>query len=450
MITFVTIVVLVLVLILNRLLFKKQITHLTLYAYGWAIYIILYDLRLMNYPEIKPVTWFVILATFFCYVLGIVTVFAARKVFNKNNNVFSEKRTHEFLIFKDGGQILVYAIYFFGLLGLYAAYHHWMELIAKFGSVTKVLLNANVIYSMRVSGEFEGSLPYLYTVAYVGVFLSAIYTAIKGRITFAALIPMIAVILKDTASVGRTGILFAFLLFFLTFFYTRYSILTIKTDKKQSRKGLIIGAIIIVLLAVSAVSLIKTFRGQIETYSATSRSLSKFKNSLFISPSIYLYFSSNPVVLNRYLIFEDENLMIGENTFLTFYNFISKFGVIDHPKFYPKGYFVPMWTNQATYLREIHADFGYFGLFIFPYFLGFICTFLWFKYFETYKIKYLTWYSFLSVIVAFTIMQMISRMAGFWIALLLILMSIPIIEWLSNYNYNRKKNKKLILFSLGK
>jgi uncharacterized membrane protein YiaA len=450
MVTFVTVIVLILVLVLNHFLFKKLINHLTLYAFSWALYIILYDLRLMNYPDIKSVTWFVILLTFFHFILGILTVFAARRIFNKNNDVFSEEKEDELPFAKDNGQVLKISIYFFGLIGLYAAYHHWMELIAKFGSITKVLLNANIIYSMRVSGEFEGSLPYLYTVAYVGVFLSAIYTALKERVTFVAIIPMIAVILKDTASVGRTGILFAFLLFFLTFLTTRYSISTIKTKKKLNRKGLIIGVIIIVLLAISAVSLIKTFRGQIETYTATSRSLNKFKNSLFISPSLYLYFSSNPVVLNRYLMFEDENLMIGENTFLTFYNFISKFGVIDHPKFYPKGYFVPMWTNQATYLREIHADFGYFGVFTIPYIMGFLCTLWWFRYFETNNTNYLILYSFLNMVVSMGIMIMITRMAAFWIALIILLLSIPVIEKLSVYNYYRLRRKKMILFSVDK
>jgi len=447
MITFVTIIVLILVVILNHFLFKKLINHLTLYAFSWAFYIILYDLRLMNYPDIRPVTWFVILITFFLFILGILTVFFARKVFNKNNDVFSITKENDFSFFKDDGQILKMAIYLFGIIGLYAAYHHWMELITKFGSITKVLLNANVIYGMRVSGEFGGSLPYLYTVAYVGVFFAAIYTAYKEKLTFAAVIPMFAVILKDTASVGRTGILFAFQLFFFTFFFTRYSLATIKTEKRKNYKGLIIGALIVIVIAVSAVTLIKTFRGQIETYAATSRSLSKFKNSLFISPSMYLYFSSNPVALNRYLISEDENLMIGENTFLTFYNFISKFDVVRHPNFYPKGYYIPMWTNQATYLREIHADFGYFGLFIIPYLLGFICTFYWFRYFETNKMKYLVLYSFLTMVVSFAIMLMITRMAGFWIAVIILLITIPIIDKLSFFNSERKKNKKQILLS---
>ena len=79
MITFVTIIVLILVVILNHFLFKKLINHLTLYAFSWAFYIILYDLRLMNFPDIRPVTWFVILITFFLFILGILTVFFCQK-----------------------------------------------------------------------------------------------------------------------------------------------------------------------------------------------------------------------------------------------------------------------------------------------------------------------------------------------------------------------------------
>ena len=343
--------------------------------------------------------------------------------------------------------MLKYAIYFFGFVGLYAAFHHWMELIAKFGSITKVLLNANIIYSMRVSGEFGGSLPYLYTVAYVGVFLSAIYTAHKEKLTFATLIPMVAVILKDIASVGRAGILFAFLLFFLTFFLRRYSILTLKRKNRINRRGILFSTFMFILLSVLAVTLIRAFRGQIENYNAASRTLGKYKTNLFISPSMYLYFSSNPVVLNRYLITADENKMIGENSLLPFYNLISKTGAVPHPDFYQKGFYIPIWTNQATYLREIHEDYGYFGLFAIPYLLGLMCTFYWFRYFETYKIKHLVILAFSNVVVSMGIMVIITRMAAFWIAVIILLITIPIIDKLSFFNSVRKKNKTKILLS---
>jgi oligosaccharide repeat unit polymerase len=444
MITFISILILFSAFVINRFLFHRFINHLMVYTISWVGFAILYDLRLINYSEISLYTWVIILMTYLCFVLGIVTVFIARKSLKKNNSLLTEPVNIEISLFKDDGQVLKLYIYVISAIGFFAAFHHWHELISKFGSITKVLLNANTIYSMRVSGEYSGSLPYLYTISYAGVFLGAYYTAYKEKLTLVAVLPIIAVILKDMASVGRAGILFAFLMFFLTFFTAKYALgRNIANQSKKNSRKLIIAALTVVLLSVLSVVAVKAVRGQVENYNATTRSLNKLKSSVFITPSIYLYFSSNQVVLSRYFFSEDEQVMFGENTFLTLYNFLSKFNVVEHPRFYPKGYYIPMWTNQATYLREIHADFGYFGLFFVPYFIGLITTFFWFRYLETYNVRYLVAHAFFNIIVAFSIFIVISRMAAWSIALLFLLFTLPYVERLSIFNANRilKKHK---------
>ena len=77
-----------------------------------------------------------------------------------------------------------------------------------------------------------------------------------------------------------------------------------------------------------------------------------------------------------------EHPRFGENTFAPIYGILARIKVVEPPDWFQRGYNVPMWSNTATYLREIHADFGYIGLALFPYLLGLVTTFFWFKLYQ--------------------------------------------------------------------
>ncbi len=439
MVTLFTITICVLVLFFNKFIYEKFINPLTIYTFSWSLFVILYDLHLMEYPELKGITWVIMFLSFVSFFLGIITVFMARSAKNKDNKIFKRKITVSFPILLDGGKSLRLFVWFCSILGLFAAFFHWWELIQKFGSIGGVLLNMNTIYSMRVSGGFSGSLPYMHAFAYIGVFYVAIYTAYYEKFHSFFVLPMVAVVLKDIATVGRANILFGFLLFFLVFFTMRHAMGRNLIKSKVNSRSLIIAAIVIAGIAIAAVSIVKSNRGIVENFNASSRTLNKFKKSLFISPSMYMYFSSNPAVLNRYFITEEENLRFGENTFFTVYNFVAKTGAIEAPKIFGKGYYIPMWTNQATYLREINADFSYPGLFIVPYLLGMLVTFYWFRFHETLKMGNLVMLTTLNVIVSFTVLVMITRMGILWVTVLGIAFFNPFVEKISTHYYNKQK-----------
>ena len=119
-----------------------------------------------------------------------------------------------------------------------------------------------------------------------------------------------------------------------------------------------------------------------ESYEGTSNELRQFKDNLIISPSLYLYLSSDVGVLSQYLRSEGTSYpemdytQFGQNTFLPVYNFLSKFGFIDRVSGYQRGYFIPMWTNTGTYIRELHADFGITGILLGPYLIGLLITWI--------------------------------------------------------------------------
>ncbi|MCP4970812.1 MAG: oligosaccharide repeat unit polymerase, partial [Arcobacter sp.] len=140
-------------------------------------------------------------------------------------------------------------------------------------------------------------------------------------------------------------------------------------------------------------------------------------------------------VLSKYFEKDRENVQFGENTFLPIYNVISKFGVIEHPAVYPRGYFIPMWTNAGTYLRDLHADFGYIGLFLGPYLLGLLASYFWIKFKSTGSLFYFVMLTYLYIIISFSVFYMITRAASWFVGFISLLIITPLLEkYLSNKN----------------
>jgi oligosaccharide repeat unit polymerase len=300
-------------------------------------------------------------------------------------------------------------------------------LIREFGSIISAVLQAGKIYRQGVEGEIKGVIPYIFIFSYVGVFFSGLYTAFKNKITLIALLPLLAVILKQIAFVSRAGMLFGFLEFTISFFLFRHLLNKDKKHQKKTSKTKIVFSILLVFVLVyGSASLVKVLRNPVEDYKAASRSIGKFEGGAFISPSIYLYACSHLGVLNQYFINDDEKSSFGRNTFLPVYNILAKFDVVEDQGIYQQGYFIPMWTNTGTYLRELHSDFGYLGLFLIPFILGLISTWLWYKLYETQELIYLLLATFVYLIISFSFLVMITRVS-FWLISFLLLI-FPFVE----------------------
>lgn len=420
MIILITTLIFVLIALISKILFKKWFNHLTLYSLSWSLFIILYEIRLINYIPINFETWIVILITFFGFVSGAITVFSAKGTFEK---FFKNFKNSEKFFLSDEKNLLAIRnlIIICSLIGLASALQHWYILINKFGNIETVLIRANLIYRMRVAGELEGTLPYLHSFAYAGVFLSGIYSAYKSRFSIISFLPLIAVILKDVASIGRGGIFVAFLLFITSFLLSHHKISENDIyNAKNYRRNIIISGTVVLIILLASLSFVKEIRGSIEVYKGETRSLSKLKDVPIISPSIYLYLSSNVGVLSKYFELQAESPMIGENTFLPVYNLLAKFDLVEKPPVYPRGYSVPVWSNAATYLRDIHADFGLVGLFAIPFLLSLCATFFWLRFFERGDYLSLVVLSYLFVTINFSVFYLITR-AAFWVLSFLLL-----------------------------
>ncbi|MBK8943748.1 MAG: oligosaccharide repeat unit polymerase [Ignavibacteriae bacterium] len=414
--------------ICGKYLFRHWVNHLTLYSVIWGFLIILYELKLLPYYDIIPLTWFFIISSFLSFLFGILTLISLRNL--SPTNSYNIKPTKlNFKIFSDDGKSLKYSILISSIIGILAAVQHWLVLIDIFGNVTSALINANLVYKLNLKGGGDGVIPYISNFGFVAVFFSGIYSAYKGKFSFLTLLPFIGIIIKSLATFGRVSMLFALMEFLITFFLFKY---LLETDSEQrfkfSKRNAVIYISILIFIVIISASLARATRISSEYYKGTSKELKDLEGNFIITPSIYFYLSCDIGVLNQYMKSDGEKTKFGENTFMLFHYILSKFNIIERPSDLQKGYNFPMGANTGTFIRELHADFTVVGVYLVPFILGFVITWLWFKFYINHGLIVLTFLTYLSLIIGFSFLMMITRLDIWGISLIFILILIPIIE----------------------
>lgn len=309
--------------------------------------------------------------------------------------------------------------FFLTLVAFLAVLQHWSVLLNKFGSITSVLVSGNLIYRMRTSEQLPGMVPYLDSFGLAASFFAGVYSARTGKIRLLALLPLLIVILEDIAQVGRAKILNAGILFFSGFFLARVPYQNEMKIAGAGKGRRLLNLVIVVALLLSAAEFIRSFRRTYEGLYGASQQLSKLEGAAFITPSIYMYMSSHPGVFSAYWKAGGEHPFPGSNTFAPVYRILAKFGIGEDVPDYQKFYTIPIATNTATYLRELHADFGYAGILVAPFLLGLLSTYLWLRIKTHNRFVTVAVLAHVYVVVAFTYLYQATR-AGYWVMTLLI------------------------------
>jgi oligosaccharide repeat unit polymerase len=226
--------------------------------------------------------------------------------------------------------------------------------------------------------------------------------------------------------------LFASFEFLVTFFLVRNLLNREKNAiYKFSKLNATISIILFISLLITAASVVRSSRGVKENIRGSTKELKQLEENFIITPSVYFYLSSDIGVLNQYLIEDREKALFGENTLRGVYYMLAKFKVVEEPSFYQRGYFIPYWSNTGTYIREIHADFGIWGVMLIPYLLGLLLTWLWFKFFNEKNFMLLALLVYLNIIVVFSFLVMITRLNLWFLSQALIFIFLPLLNKLA-------------------
>jgi len=416
MVSVITIILSVATILLGRTLFGKWFNHLTLYIAAWAPIILLFQLRLIRYQDINSFVWYLILSAFLSFVLGTLTLYTSRRL-KLSQTIVNDNAQDVWM--RNDQRLLKIFILFFGIIGLLVVVQNWMVLLKEFGTIQGVLLNASLVYRMRIERSIEGQIPYLFTFSYVSMFFAAVYSASRNKISLLTLLPFVGVILKEISQSSRAGILNAFFLYIATFLIYRY-FYQFRVYVKFSNHKLVTGFMVVAILLFLSTTLIRVTRITNEKFKGATSELNELEANALISPSLYLYFSGQIGTLNKVIQKEERSKLFAEKTLTMLYGTIAKFDLVKRPKDHDQGYFIPVWINTGTFLREIFMDYGYLGIVIIPFILGLLCTYYWYRFFETGSLFNLTILSHLYVIVGFSFVIFVVRLST-WVFPIVIL-----------------------------
>ncbi len=417
MISYISIIVATLSIMLSKHLFKKWFNPLSLYAVVWGGMTYLYGLRLLPYYEISSHAWILIVLSYLSFLMGTVIVFNARNAFftSEKEAIWNE---NEFFLFHNDGKNLKILVLVLGLLGLFAALQHWYVLVKEYGSVTQVFIRAQRVYHMKnVGTESLGEIPYLWIFSYISVFFAGIYLAFKNKLEIVVLLPIIGISLKSMATFTRSGILFGLLEIVIAFVLTKYVLSNKKGRKNKKNKKIIFAAVLLAVLMVGSATVVKMARQTMDkSITGKSSSMNQLDGNVILSPAIYFYLSSQIVTFSSYLKTENEFHLPFEYTLFPLYRVLGKFDLVKKPNTHSIGYNTPTWSNTATYLRNLYSDFGYTGIILGPFLFGLFSSYFWVAIFYRKKLIHIVYLTFIMISIGMSFFALQSQVT-LWISI---------------------------------
>lgn len=401
----------------SRLIFHRWFNHISLYSALWCVSLALFQFRMIQYYPLEPETWILIVSGWLAFLLGSLTFVTARLALRSPNQVIREmpptlaQLDHE-------RELVRKSLWLISCVALAVAIQHWSIVLKKFGSIEAVLLWGNLLYSFRVQEGLPGSIPYLASLALTGVMLAGVYTAAAGRITMLSVFSFLIVVLIELANMGRAKMVMAALLFLSGYFFYKERVMALPTRVIGGRARQVLSLTLAFVLLLVSAEFVRSTRGGNESFHGSSRLLRNLEGASFITPSLYMYATIHPGVLNQYLKEDQEHTSWGSNTFAPIYRLLAKMGFDTKVNTYQRFYKTPAFANTGTYLRELHADFGIAGVAIGPYILGLLATIWWYRVRERFRFVDCAVATYLFVLVAMTLLYGATRAGDLLTALL--------------------------------
>ena len=360
----------------GRICFKRWFNPLSLYSAIWGFCLLTYELKLIQFYAITTEAWFYIATAWTSLYLGAFTALLATRQGASHSSPRSGINLN----------LLKRAIIVLSVIGG-AAVARQMQVVARdFGGLLNaIFVSGNDIYLAKLDNDLA-FFPYIGACLYAGCAVSGVYTAVRGKLTGLALLPIVLIALSSALSMTRAGVIMAAFLFLAAFLQTpREHPFRIK--KWQAILG--VGAAVSVLL--SGFILVSATRGLGGNFPGTTPAMESIAEYIPFFPSVYSNFSATPVALSMYLSSPEQRNAgtWGQSTFAPFLRILSRTGLFTERPRFEENYDTPVPTNTSTYLKNLDSDFGFIGVVLFPYVLGFVMTFLMCEISQTLKVTYI-------------------------------------------------------------
>ncbi len=400
--------------------FGRWYNPATLFSVMWGGTLALFLSGLIRYYPLDPETWFVIVAGWCSFMVGILLL-GPRLIDARIRS--AARRLPERNIKR-----LVGVLWVLNLLSLATALQHWWVVSSKYGGIGRALVLGNFLYSSRVAEGIPGTIPYLGALALVACVFGGVLTGILLRPTLVAVMPLITTIMIEMAQMGRAKLIMAAVLFATGFFLAQArSSVSQRVPSVRWRKLVIIATGLAILVA--GAETVRSLRGASETFTGSTRALQQVGGLGVLTPSIIMYFSVHYGVLNQYWKEERENTPFGFNTLAPAYRVVAKLAPGVPVPTYPPFYRTPIGANTGTYLREFHADFGVLGIVVGPLLLGLLAAFAWWRHVISSSLTSLSMLAFLMTMIVMSVFYTLTRSGDM---IIFLIVSAAIGRWLDS------------------
>lgn len=328
-------------------IYRRIVNPVSLYVVPWLLSVSLYELKLIKYLDLSLATWFVI-------ILFQSIFFACCFVFKSNG----KEKSWGYCRSLDKTSMF-WSIIVLSLFSSYAIIPNFVIFLKFYG--ISFLSKMNEIYQNRIDGTGPyNTIPYLGSFVYFCVVLTGIYFK-KFNFRLPLLLPLALALIDSIQGGGRFGLILTFLLFIIPY-------ICVKNDEKNAvrkrnlKKSLIRIVPLVSVLLVAFLIVTKVRSSWIEEneyMSDTMKALVRFSPSIY---KIYEYFSSPVGVLNVYL--ENPKFSFGTHSLSFFISILNKLGCNLPYNRYQEFYYIPIYTNVGSYIREIVQDYSFFAPFL--------------------------------------------------------------------------------------
>jgi len=404
----------------GRLLLGQWFNHLSIYSAIWAGMLILYEMKLIAYKPITPAAWLFIALAWFALYLGSATVICARAATGQvltpqisSKRVTIDKKP----ALSHNVRALRIAVIVLSAVAVSSIIAKWVNLINSFGSISAVINSANQIYHLKVAHKIWQGIPYVGSFALAACSLGGMYVAMRGRLTIVSVLPLVIVGLDAVASMGRAGILIGGVLFLSSF--------VLYPHRKISKAKAFVAVFLVGILIAASSMFISAKRGLITTFKSETPAMKTLRAYVPFGPSLYFYLSGPVVVFSEYLESGGEDAFPGSRTFAPFFNVLSRLGIGEHST-YGDVYYTPEAMNVGTYLKDIHVDFGAWGMLLFPYLLSGICTEIYLRNKRKARILYVVLLAHLYVIIALSF-DVAATKLGYWAVSIIVSIALSVV-----------------------
>lgn len=360
---------------LSWIILGRLVNHVSIYSVVWTVMLVLRELGLIYYNELTTNTWLLILAAYITFVLGSLTPPFMSAITTSSNVVRQEtlSATLPAVSSISRSNVIRNFILILSLLGSCSLFSLLGALMKSHG--VSILANQSQLYRIRLLEGGSQGIPYLGSLIYVAAAFSGVYLR-KFGFHPVTLVPVSLIGFHGLFTASRAGIVIGGAIFVSSFYLTAVSLGEPALKGKKTW-----GMLLLLLVTAIFLFFISSTRGLVVHFdpyeSPTMDVLRRIHTTL---PSIYVYLSGPPGVLNEFLKSGGEHAMPGSATLAPAFRLLAKLGVKElYVGYYEKAYFTPIQMNVGTYIRDVYNDAGVFGVVLWPYVLGFTCSTLWLR-----------------------------------------------------------------------